>query len=257
MKLLFFHFIFLFSFLVLSEPSKKSYVSYDGPNCLNSALFENKITGFHQYTSNAEMMHILKSEACQILSANESLTMNDIGIIISNSKYAAKGVISHAFVITDGNRLFEKHGYSRSEAYQFSDIATVFSEYSVPESARVEYYRCQNFADTLQKNLSTDEVIRIYNQLTDIQTSLHSFIFQSNRNLLLPDLHSQIKALAEIALKAKLPEFLNMVIATRLVSISGQLNALGFSQMRTLVWQFELSLKNPLDVYQALIQLED
>lgn len=257
MKLSLFYFIFLSAFLALAEPYEKYYVQYDGPNCLNSALYQNQITPFHHYTSNAEMIHILTSEACHKLTPNDALALNDIGVIFSTSKLALKEVISHAFVVIDGNRLFEKHGYSKAEAYQFTDLTTVFSEYSIPDSARVEYYRCQNFANTLQKNLKTTQAINHFQKLIEIQTQLNSFIFESKQLQRLPELHLQIQMLANSALQSKLPEFLNFLIATRLVSISGQLNALGFSQARMLVWPSELILKNPSDVYEALTELEN
>lgn len=257
-----------------------SFSNVDGPNCLNAAMVSVGLSKTSRYVSNGEMKTMLNSALCRRLKNMERRQVNDIGVIWDNGLHASKNIFSHAFVLMNDTEVYEKHGYGKTEPYQVVDFSTVMNEYDVTPnqvcranqsnrfSCRMgtDFYRCRDL-DTFVAEKKTQ--IRFYTLsffqiLEKIEFKLQDYLAHiqqaenKNKHLeIVRDLQGLASKMINVPESTITEENLILkIIAHRFVSIAGQLNAVGFSDFRQLVWQWENDDKNIGDVFEAVLKLE-
>ena len=274
-----FLFLFLISIYSLANATPL-FSNVDGPNCLNAALLTAGLVKTTRYVSNGEIKTILESPLCRHLQNNEGRHANDIGVIWDNGFYSDKNIFSHAFVTIDDTKIYEKHGYSKVEPYQNSDLLTVMKEYEVPsapacranQSDRIscrmgtDFYRCQNLDQFIIEKRSQIKsfTLSYFRNLEDIELKLQDYLAHIQ---LVENKHKHLEIIRDLQVLARkmvnIPEssvveenLIYKIIAHRFVSIAGQLNAIGYSDLRQFVWQWENQDKNIGDVFEAVYKLK-
>ena len=253
------------------------FAAIDGPNCLNAAMVSVGLSKSERYASNGEMQTMLKSPLCRRLTNAEDRKVNDIGLILDNGPYATPGIISHAFVQVSPDKVFEKHGYSQSDPYQVVDLQSVFKDYGFDQNPAcrqnqfdrkacrrgTEFYRCENLENFIAAHKSKIKMYTLgfFRQLEKIeqklQDELTSSNFTKNKSL------STARDLQVLAAKmVNVPEsniveenLIYNIIAHRFVSIAGQLNAMGYRDLRNVVWPWENQDKNIGDIFETILKL--
>ncbi len=263
-----------------SAETPKNYSKVDGPNCLNAAMVSVGLSKTIRYASNGEMKTMLDSPLCRRLKNTEQRQANDIGVIWDNGFYANKNIFSHAFVMMNDTEVYEKHGYSKTDPYQIIDLSTVMSQYDVTPnqvcranqsnrfSCRMgtDFYRCQGL-DTFIKEKKTQirfHTLSFFRILEKIEFKLQDYLAHiqqvenKNKHLeIVRDLQSLARKMLNIPKSTVTEENLMFkIVAHRFVSIAGQLSAVGYSDLRQAVWQWENEDKNIGDVFEAVLKLQ-
>ncbi len=251
---------------------------YDGPNCLNAAMVKVGLSKNYRYASNGEMQTMLKSPLCRRLSNGEDRHVNDIGLIIDNGPLAVKNIISHAFVQLSSSQVFQKYGYSKADPYQKVDLQTALGEYDFDQNPAcrqnqfdrkacrigTDFYRCDPLEKFISNNKSNIRMhtLSFFRQLEKIELKLQDYLSANDFTKI-----KQLEIARELQVLARklmnVPEsevvaenlFFN-IIANRFVSIAGQLNALGYHELRNAVWQWENQDKNIGEVFEAISKLQ-
>lgn len=257
--------LFLSTFALANEniQPNKHFLNIDGPNCLNATMVFTGLSKTYRYASNGEMQTILKSPLCRRLANGEARRVNDIGIILDNGIYAKKDIISHSFVHIDNGIAFEKHGSSRTEPYQTVALSQIYQDYQLSTnpacqqnqfdrtacSVGTDYYRCENFEQFLTEKTPNIRkfTISFFREIETIELKLQDYIDDANLPKNKNKFQEIIRDLQVLSKKAEnIPSsdlveenLVSKMIAHRLVSIAGQLNAMGHPELRSLVWQWE------------------
>ncbi len=267
--------VLIYSTLATAEiPS----LNFDGPNCLNAAMVKVGLSKNYRYASNGEMQTMLKSPLCRRLSNGEERHVNDIGVILDNGPYATKNIISHAFVQLSSSQVFQKHGYSKTDPYQVVNLQTVLEEYDFDQNPAcrqnqfdrkacrigTDFYRCESLEKFITNNKSNIRMYTLgfFRQLERIEQKLQDYLrandFTKNKQL---EIARELQVLARKLMNVPESEvvaenlFFN-IIANRFVSIAGQLNALGYFELRNAVWQWENHDKNIGEVFELISKLQ-
>lgn len=254
------------------------FAAIDGPNCLNAAMVSVGLSKSERYASNGEMQTMLKSPLCRRLTNAEVRKVNDIGLIFDNGPYATPGIISHAFVQVSPDKVFEKHGYSQSDPYQVVDLQSVFKDYDFDQNPAcrqnqfdrkacrmgTDFYRCDNLENFIAAHKSKIKMYTLgfFRQLEKIEQKLQDDIaagdFSKNKTIeIARDLQVLASKMVDVDETNVVEEnLIYNIIANRFVSIAGQLNAVGFSDLRNVVWHWETQDKNIRHIFEAILKLE-
>lgn len=256
------------------------FSNVDGPNCLNAVMLSAGLGKTNRYVSNGEMKTMLESPLCRRLQNNEGRRLNDIGVIWDNGFYAHKDIFSHAFVTINETEVYEKHGYSKTEPYQIVDLLTVMSEYDVTsnpvcranQSDRIscrmgtDFYRCRDLDNFIieKKSQIRSHTLSFFRNLENIELKLQEYLARvqqlenKNKHLeIVRDLQVLARKMVNIPESTGIEENLMLkIIAHRFVSIAGQLNAIGYSDLRQLVWQWENQGKDIGHVFESVLKLK-
>lgn len=253
-------------------------VGVNGPNCLNAAMVSTGLSKAYRYASNGEMQTMLHSPLCRPLQNGEKRAVNDIGLILDNGPFATPGIISHAFVLVSQDQVFEKHGYSKNDLYQIVNLQNVLKEYQFDQNPvcrqnqfdrkacrmGTDFYRCDNlehFINTHKSKIRT-YTLGFFRQLEKIEQKLQDNMaasdFTRNKKLeIARDLQFLASKMVDVDDTKVVEETLIYnIIANRFVSIAGQLNAVGFNDLRNVVWQWENQDKNIGGVFDAILKLQ-
>lgn len=243
--------------IILSSPrAYAQFAKVDGPNCINNALVEAHILPFHRYSSLSEMNIIINSNLCQKVALDDTQS-HLIGLIYSEAPSAQKDIISHAFIRLNADLAQEKHGWSRSEPYQFTTILEILNEYEVTQPQKsVAYYRCQTWSEFLEKNKISANTKNLLAQLYLIERKLNLVLEleSSSTDDEIHEIDKMIVGFSKNVLKNSLHEdfFIKKVIATRIVSISNQLEIIGHNTLHAKTYQWEFQTQNVEGVFEAL-----
>lgn len=263
------HFILL-SLLVSNSLFARSehFLKVDGPNSLNAVMVFTGLAKNYRYASSNELRTILNSPLCRNLSKTEARKNGDIGIIKDIRTQADKNIITHAFVLLDSGLAFHKNGGDKNSSYETLELSSILKNYSIFSESKLNdfesvFYRCQNLEQflTLKKSSIRRHTLTYFRELEKIESNLQDYLDNiesaSYKNKYL-EIEREVQILSGKMTNvsestASEENLLVKIIASRLVSIAGQLSALNHPEFFNQVVQWENQDKNIEEIFEIFL----
>lgn len=259
MKLLI-KFILIVTFM-FSQANAESF-KYDGANCINNVLVKKGLTNYYRYSSLSEIRVFLDSPLCKTSQPNDYSDL-PIGLVYSESPYADPEIIAHAFIRLDSILAQEKHGYSKSDPYQIVYLKKIFEDYELqnPE-ASVRYFSCMSLNTYLSANKISNVLLQKIDELNSIEAQLSKILSSPILSNEVVKLEAEIKIFSAqmvqicqtdgSCIESSSSKLITKMLAARLVSIAGQLNAVNFRSLRAKTFRWEFDLRDIEQVFNAI-----
>lgn len=221
----------------------------DGPNCLNTVLVQQGIAQSYRYTSNVEMQVVLESRLCRRLSP-EQKTVNTIGVVRDEGRFAQPGIYSHAYVYLGAGLAFEKIGQAVSAGQRLGPERQILEDYQAGVLTRIDYYQCDGHTKW-QRDFSQDQRL-LLNAMNRFEEEISGLMASSLHTGVQQDLRKLSQRLRSFGRNLRGDDFLDLLLLARLVSLSYQLDLLGYGKLREQTRAFELDASRLSELPQVL-----
>lgn len=221
----------------------------NGPNCLNTVLVHQGMAQSYRYTSNVEMQVILESPLCRRVTPAEKTT-HTVGVVRDVGRFAQAGIYSHAYIYLGQGLAFEKIGQAVSAGQRLGPERQILDDYEAGVLTRIDYYNCEGHTNWL-RDLSQDQRLML-NSMNRFEEELSQLMARSLSTGVTRDLRTLAQQLRKFGKNLRGDDFLETLLLARLVSLSYQLDLLGYGKLREQTRAFELDATRLPELPQVL-----